>query len=88
MNTHLPDGSVLALLGECVHESEGLSGRALRKLPFQAFVEWLCGRTTSVSLKEYLMALKKTIQVRGYELEDYKVERKGRSIVSEGGISI
>ena len=64
MSTPLQDGSVLALFGECVNESDGLSGRALRKLPFQAFVGWLCGRTTSVSLKEFLMALKKTIQVR------------------------
>ena len=64
MNMSRQDGSILALLGECVSESEGLSGRALRKLPFQAFMEWLCGRMTSVSLREYLMALKKTIQVR------------------------
>lgn len=71
MNENLPsyesvvnavqDESLCALFHDCIVESEGLSGRALRKLPFQAYALWLCGRR--VVLREYLLALKRTIQV-------------------------
>ncbi|KAK8807691.1 hypothetical protein JH06_4085 [Blastocystis sp. subtype 4] len=52
---------VFSLFRECVYESDGLSGRCLRKLPFQAYAMWLCGST--VSLKEYLNALKRSVIV-------------------------
>lgn len=53
--------SAPGLLRECVVASEGLSGRALRKLPFQAYARWLCGRT--VGLEEFLAAMKRSIMV-------------------------
>ena len=67
---------VLSLLRECVCESEGLSGRCLRKLPFQAYAMWLCG--CPVSVKEYLNALKRSVIV-GNWLLIHEVEREGRS---------
>ena len=53
--------STPGLLRDCVLASEGLSGRALRKLPFQAYARWLCGRT--VGLNEFLAAMKRSILV-------------------------
>ena len=53
------ENAVCSLLLEIIAESDGLSGRALRKLPFQAYSQWLCGRT--VSLFEFLSALKNAV---------------------------
>lgn len=68
--------SVPGLLRDCVLESEGLSGRALRKLPFQAYARWLCGRT--VGLGEFLAAMKRSITVgveSGFEGQTEKEDR-------------
>lgn len=67
---------VMSLLRDCVCESDGLSGRCLRKLPFQAYAMWLCGCV--VSLKEYLDALKRSILVRDLSIDS--LTRKRRQI--------
>lgn len=49
------------LMMDVVKESDGLSGRSLRKLPFTAYSQWCCGR--QVTTMEYLQALRKAIRV-------------------------
>lgn len=63
-----------AILHDCVLESEGLSGRALRKLPFQAYARWLCGRT--VGLNEFLAAMKRSITVGTRSGDDGRRRRR------------
>lgn len=66
--------SMPGLLRDCVLESEGLSGRALRKLPFQAYARWLCGRT--VGLNEFLAAMKRSITVGTRSGDDGRRRRR------------
>lgn len=47
-------------LFQCANESQGLSGRSLRRLPLQAHAQFLGGRTTA-SMEDYVGALGKTI---------------------------
>ncbi|KAK8819466.1 hypothetical protein WA556_002456, partial [Blastocystis sp. ATCC 50177/Nand II] len=53
------EDEVFRRLCEVVKETEGLSGRALRKLPFQAYSQYLCGQF--ILLRDYLVALKKAV---------------------------
>ena len=66
--------SMPGLLRDCVLESEGLSGRALWKLPFQAYARWLCGRT--VGLNEFLAAMKRSITVGTRSGDDGRRRRR------------
>lgn len=52
------------LIMDIVKESDGLSGRSLRKLPFTAYSQWCCGR--QVATVEYLRALLKVIIVMNW----------------------
>ena len=68
--------SIPGLLRDCVLESDGMSGRALRKLPFQAYARWLCGR--SVGLDEFLVAMKRSITVGMVNWSEKKTEKEDR----------
>lgn len=67
---------VIRLMIAVVKESEGLSGRALRKLPFAAYSQGCYGKrvTTEAFLRELLQA----VQVRLNRMSE-RVERKERS---------
>ena len=52
-----------SLLSSCAVEAEGLSGRALRRLPLQAFSQSLGGVEGPVSTVEFLHAVSSAIRV-------------------------
>ena len=49
------------LLISLVKESEGFSGRTLRKLPFTTYSKWCCGR--EVTCNEFIYYMKRCIEV-------------------------